>query len=633
MRNPYGWDLSISGEYAIGGLTKDDGTVSARRHYALIDRATGWLAGRLDCSMAEAAHHLATLARDTGTDVAEAAALLLGDGTPTAAPRQADGSPTLPDWRLQVPEQLVGKRRSPVETPPPAARPWTLSHAPWLPSGPEPPPSVVDLVPGPALLLTPVTGEDEEITDFVIKRLASVPDILLQESGVSLAAGKLLSQVFPAIRESGLHAALAQAFATGKPLGLDLFPLERIRHGRRVSWRVDIRCRRTGPWLLFTWHGHDSSEDLMRRLEEAAPPGKLGWAEWNLISGTDAWSGSLADMHGRPGASRPPSVGEYPRLAYPDDVAAVENAFRMVTEKRESAQVEYRALAAGEIRELRAAVSALYDPLGTPMIVRAVVRDVTASHSTEVELAAVRAKIERERWEATLRMQQAILPTPEHEFRYGRYDIAVRYQPAQSGSRVGGDWYEAHDGNDGAALVTIGDVAGHGLTAAAGMARIGNALRGLTVTRQSPDTLLTWLNDLVCADEIPERVASAAIGVLSQDPPRLHWAQAGHPPPVLVRDGEPRLLARPHGLLLGTMPGGQYELRTEDLAPGDRLVFYTDGLIERRDRDIDEGFDELLKTAMCCQDATAAAGAQEIADRLSPGSADDVCVLVVAVND
>jgi serine phosphatase RsbU (regulator of sigma subunit) len=275
--------------------------------------------------------------------------------------------------------------------------------------------------------------------------------------------------------------------------------------------------------------------------------------------------------------------------------------------------------------------SGLYDPLDAPLILRAVVQDATAGRRTaELELAATRTKIEVERREATLRMQEAILPAPEHQFRYGRFDIAVRYQPAQSGNRVGGDWYEARAEDDGTVLVTIGDVAGHGLTAAAGMARIGNALRGMTVTRQPPDTLLRWLNDLMCTDEIPERIASAAVGVLDANPPRLRWAQAGHPPPVLVRGGEPRPLARPAGLLLGTMRGADYELATEDLAPGDLVIFYTDGLIERRGHDIDEGLTELLKAAACCQDATAAAAAEELAADLSPGD-DDMCVLVVQV--
>lgn len=251
-------------------------------------------------------------------------------------------------------------------------------------------------------------------------------------------------------------------------------------------------------------------------------------------------------------------------------------------------------------------------------------------------LALARAKIERERREATLRMQQAILPARDQQFRYGVFDIAVSYQPLQSGDQVGGDWYEARARADGGALVTIGDVAGHGLTAAAGMARIGNALRGMTVTGEAPDVLLRWLNDLVCTDEMPEQVASAVVARLEAGsgtaPPRLYWAQAGHPPPVMVRDGEVRLLARPAGLLLGSLPGADYEMATENLRPGDRLVLYTDGLIERRGQDIGAGLDTLLQTADCCAGTAAGPGAEKVAARLSRDGEDDITVLVIAVN-
>ena len=70
----------------------------------------------------------------------------------------------------------------------------------------------------------------------------------------------------------------------------------------------------------------------------------------------------------------------------------------------------------------------------------------------------------------------AILPTPLRQFSLGRYDVSVRYFPAEIGSRVGGDWYDARLGADGSTVVAIGDVSGHGAAAAAGMVRIGNAL-------------------------------------------------------------------------------------------------------------------------------------------------------------
>jgi serine phosphatase RsbU (regulator of sigma subunit) len=235
--------------------------------------------------------------------------------------------------------------------------------------------------------------------------------------------------------------------------------------------------------------------------------------------------------------------------------------------------------------------------------------------------------------EAALRLQRAILPTPLQRFSLGRYDLSVRYRPAESGNRVCGDWYDARLGPDGRAVVAIGDVAGHDLFAAARMARIGNALRGLSVTGQPASTLLYWLNRLVCSDESPEQVASAAVFVLDQDRPSLRWAQAGHPPPVLVSGGLARLLAAPPGVLLGSAPNAEYGLAYEQLAAGDVLFCYTDGLIERRGRDIDEGLAGLLAAAAGCQRETADDAVIALFDRLEPPAADDdVCVLAVRVN-
>jgi serine phosphatase RsbU (regulator of sigma subunit) len=234
--------------------------------------------------------------------------------------------------------------------------------------------------------------------------------------------------------------------------------------------------------------------------------------------------------------------------------------------------------------------------------------------------------------EAALRLQRAILPTPLQRFSLGRYDLSVRYRPAESGNRVCGDWYDARLGPDGRAVVAIGDVAGHDLFAAARMARIGNALRGLSVTGQPASTLLYWLNRLVCSDESPEQVASAAVFVLDQDRPSLRWAQAGHPPPVLVSGGVARLLARPFGLLLGAVPTARYDLGEEELATGDVLFLYTDGLIERRDRDIDAGLTALVAAAGGDQGQTADEAIAALLGRLDPPAAeDDVCLLAVRV--
>jgi serine phosphatase RsbU (regulator of sigma subunit) len=222
---------------------------------------------------------------------------------------------------------------------------------------------------------------------------------------------------------------------------------------------------------------------------------------------------------------------------------------------------------------------------------------------------------------------------PSAVFRLGRYDVAVRYQPAQPGERVGGDWYDARLGPDGCAVVVVGDVAGHGRRAAAGMTRIGNALRGLSVTGLSANMLLGYLNKLICSDECPEQVASAIVCRLDQDRPTLHWAQAGHPPPVLVSRGTARLLDRPAGVLLGTMPSAGYALGHQDLAARDVLFLYTDGLVERRRQDIQAGFGALLTAAEGGLGQTATEAIEAVLGRLVlPPTDDDLCLIAIRVD-
>src|SRR5580658_2346676 len=133
----------------------------------------------------------------------------------------------------------------------------------------------------------------------------------------------------------------------------------------------------------------------------------------------------------------------------------------------------------------------------------------------------------------TLELQRAILPLHDEPFDLPGLRAVVRYLPASSASRGGGDWYIAAELPGGHLHLAIGDVAGHGLTAAAGMARLRGALAGLAITGSPPERLVGWLNDLVW-HVAPEHTASVVAGYFDPASRTLTWAQAGHPPPVLV---------------------------------------------------------------------------------------------------
>ena len=210
------------------------------------------------------------------------------------------------------------------------------------------------------------------------------------------------------------------------------------------------------------------------------------------------------------------------------------------------------------------------------------------------EAASLEAELARER-RVALELQRAILPLHDEPFGLPGLRAVVRYLPASRASRVGGDWYITAEMPTGKVLIAIGDVAGHGLAAAAGMARLRGALTGLAITGAPPERLVGWLNDLV-HHVAPEHTASVVAGYFDPASRVLTWAQAGHPPPVLVRGSWAGPVDPPPGILLGA-GNTPYQAATLALDPGDVLLLYSDGLIERRDRSIDEGLATLVSAA------------------------------------
>src|SRR5580704_2856142 len=229
------------------------------------------------------------------------------------------------------------------------------------------------------------------------------------------------------------------------------------------------------------------------------------------------------------------------------------------------------------------------DQMRPVMTSEAIKFQVAPGNGAEPEFAAearLAAELAAQRHVA-LELQRAILPLHDEPFELPGLRTMVRYLPASRAGRVGGDWYITAEMPGGHVLIAIGDVAGHGLAAAAGMARLRGALAGLAITGSPPERLVGWLNDLVW-HVAPEHTASVVVGYFDPASRTLTWAQAGHPPPVLIRGSWARPLDPPAGILLGA---GQeeYAAATLALAPGDLLLLYSDGLIERRDRSVADG--------------------------------------------
>src|SRR5580698_750850 len=120
-----------------------------------------------------------------------------------------------------------------------------------------------------------------------------------------------------------------------------------------------------------------------------------------------------------------------------------------------------------------------------------------------------------------------------------------------------------------------------------------NSPRGLAITGAGPAELLRMLNGVMC--HLTSGVVGTVVcGLYSPDTRLLRWARAGHLPPVLVRNGTARTLPLPGGVLLGMDPDAEYEEATQSLESGDRLLLFTDGLIERRGDSIGDVLEEFV---------------------------------------
>lgn len=191
-------------------------------------------------------------------------------------------------------------------------------------------------------------------------------------------------------------------------------------------------------------------------------------------------------------------------------------------------------------------------------------------------------------------LQTALLPIGATDL--DGIEVVVRYEAALSEAVVGGDWYDAFSVGDGERMLAVGDVSGHGTRAMATMARVLPTVRAHALSTTDPADLLDRLHDQLRGEPGIE-LCTACIARVDVHSGAVEIASAGHPAPIVrERSGRARVVGLPPGLLLGPDAEARHESVREELEPGDTLVLYTDGLVERRGEVIDQGVDRLLTT-------------------------------------
>ncbi|MBZ4323050.1 PP2C family protein-serine/threonine phosphatase, partial [Streptomyces huiliensis] len=209
-----------------------------------------------------------------------------------------------------------------------------------------------------------------------------------------------------------------------------------------------------------------------------------------------------------------------------------------------------------------------------------------ADVTDQVEAAERLRTSERRQREAAVTLQRSLLPQELEQPDDLR--VAATYQPGGRDTAVGGDWYDVITLGAGRTALVIGDVMGRGVRAAAVMGQLRTAVRAYARLDLPPHEVLQLLDGLA-AEIDATQIATCVYAVHDPNEGRLVYASAGHLP-ILVRDPEGTVhrAAEPTGPPLGT-GGWLHTSGSVPLSPGCSAVLYTDGLVERRDEDIDEG--------------------------------------------
>ncbi|MEU8776991.1 SpoIIE family protein phosphatase [Streptomyces sp. NPDC048606] len=468
---------------------------------------------------------------------------------------------------------------------------------------------LIDLAEGlhdPAVVLTPVIDAEGRLGDFRIRHAGSR---FVDPAGRPRGDlnGALLLEAYPmAAGESGLFDIIERVHATGEPFRARRMSLTALVDQIPLTSVADISVSRHGAAVLLIWRVEDETARLADLLQHAQRLGRIGGFEENLLTDEVTWNAQLYALHGLPATAPPVRLRELPDYAHPDDSAALGRFLRAVVGYRRPASVDLRLRRAdGITRHIRVVAEPVLDADGRLHAVRGAYQDVSAQHWTEVALAATRDQLAHtaaesaERNRLALQLQHAIMPPTPQAIEAPGLRVAVRYRPAETESLVGGDWYDTVVLPSGLVMLSVGDVAGHGIEAATGMVVLRNALRGLAVTGAGPAQLLSWLNTVT--HHLAKHVTATAVcGIFDPRTRVMRWARAGHLPPVLVRGDDAEAFPLIEGLLLGALPDVTYAEREVRLEPDDTLLMYTDGLVERRDSSVQDSLGHLVQAAASC---------------------------------
>ena len=487
--------------------------------------------------------------------------------------------------------------------------------------------AVLDGVHGSAYLLNPVREPDGSVVDFRIEAVSGAVG--------EWVIGRRLLDVNPLLADNGVFAAYVDVLARGETWQRPAATERTIINGRKRRMVVTRRASRVGGAVLGSWERLDemiSKEQHLARLEAL---GGYGWAEWDLSTGEGRWSAGMYRLLGKDGNREPPPFESLPDVADPADRARAERFVAEVGSGHDGV-VDIRVkgdLRNGEVRWLRLFCEA--QPVNAPhKTIYLVAQDISDRYAREQHLRSLQSRAAAGRLrlasqqDLTARLVELLYPKETVALSVPGASVRGRHYLPDTELPLRADFCDAIALPGGSVLMLIGDMFGAGLTAAATAVRLVRPVLTLGLAGVALTRVLEVLNADLRRDAEPS-MASLMLAKFEPLSGELRYASAGHLPPILLkRDAKkPHLLSGNGGPVLGLIEDAKFIEFSAHLEPGDALVGYTDGVVDRRQTS------PLASLATLFLKGYRKGGAEALLTLPLPQLTDEACVGVLQVED
>ena len=375
---------------------------------------------------------------------------------------------------------------------------------------------------------------------------------------------------------------------------------------------------------------HDPSRAALddARLRIALEAGAMGTWAWDVASDRVTWDEAMEARYGLAPGSFPGTFDAFLELVHPNDVVAARLRIEQALLADEDLRYEHRVVwPNGEVHWLEGRGRVIHDDAGRPVAMIGIGMDIDQRKASEAAVAeANRLRSERAR-SAIEVLQETLVPADLPTL--PGYRLAGRYIAAESEHNIGGDWYDAFLVTDEQLLVSVGDVSGHGLLAGRTMAKMRHAARAFACEDPNPASVVRRLDNFFEHLRRGDEIVTTCVGLLDLAAHTIELASAGHLPPLLLDRDQRTFLDLDVGPPLGFSTDAHRTSTGIAVPVGATILLYTDGLVERRGEDIDEGLERFARAAGAVEPGDVTAMRDAVIASCIGLREDDLCLLVL----